>query len=230
VAKAMNHAAELCGAGGKGVKAEPEAAGMDQRANPSPKPANEGPSLEVTMKFIQDKLNDIGPVIWVEYYHETAKGDNWTNTFGEEIKEFVADSSACRISYRRISGNLTGAKIIGGELPPETSKFDMQVSLKDIADIVINPELESEVRLHAAATNPDYRRQTPTNVAPPVFSLQVVTNHPITMVWVQKPEFQFDPIKSVEFKFLDDKMADRVARALQHATELCGGGSKPEPF
>jgi len=29
---------------------------------PPPKPADEGPSLEVTMKFIQDKLNDIGPV------------------------------------------------------------------------------------------------------------------------------------------------------------------------
>ena len=37
---------------------------------PPPKPQDAGPSLEVTMKFIQDKMNDVGPVNYVEYNHD----------------------------------------------------------------------------------------------------------------------------------------------------------------
>jgi hypothetical protein len=31
-------------------------------------------------------------------------------------------------------------------------------------------------------------------------------------------------------RFYDQEMANRVANAMVHAVELCGGGSKPEPF
>jgi hypothetical protein len=31
-------------------------------------------------------------------------------------------------------------------------------------------------------------------------------------------------------RFYEQEMADRVAKALLHAVELCGGGPKPEPF
>jgi hypothetical protein len=30
--------------------------------------------------------------------------------------------------------------------------------------------------------------------------------------------------------FFDEQLANRVAKALVHAVELCGGGTKPEPF
>jgi hypothetical protein len=30
--------------------------------------------------------------------------------------------------------------------------------------------------------------------------------------------------------FFDEQLANRVAKALVHAVERCGGGSKPEPF
>ena len=32
------------------------------------------------------------------------------------------------------------------------------------------------------------------------------------------------------YYFLDEDTANRVAKAMVHAVELCGGGSKPEPF
>jgi hypothetical protein len=35
---------------------------------------------------------------------------------------------------------------------------------------------------------------------------------------------------SYEFYFHDEDVANRVAKALVHAVELCGGGSQPEPF
>jgi hypothetical protein len=31
-------------------------------------------------------------------------------------------------------------------------------------------------------------------------------------------------------RFYEQELADRVAKALIHAVELCGGGPKPEPF
>jgi hypothetical protein len=30
--------------------------------------------------------------------------------------------------------------------------------------------------------------------------------------------------------FRDEEMADRVAKAMIHDIEICGGGSQPEPF
>jgi hypothetical protein len=32
------------------------------------------------------------------------------------------------------------------------------------------------------------------------------------------------------FNFFDEQLANRVAKAMVHAVELCGGGRKPEPF
>jgi hypothetical protein len=37
-------------------------------------------------------------------------------------------------------------------------------------------------------------------------------------------------LRNVQFYFFDQEMADRVAKAMVHAVELCGGGSPPEPF
>ncbi len=32
------------------------------------------------------------------------------------------------------------------------------------------------------------------------------------------------------WSFRDEETANRVAKAMVHAAELCGGGRKPEPF
>jgi uncharacterized protein (DUF2384 family) len=36
--------------------------------------------------------------------------------------------------------------------------------------------------------------------------------------------------KENRFTFREEEMANRVAKAMVHAVELCGGGAKPEPF
>ena len=61
---------------------------------PPPKRANDGTSLEVTMKFIQDKLNGIGPVSHVVYYHDTAAGDHLDQPAQRPSLE------CCRISHQ----------------------------------------------------------------------------------------------------------------------------------
>jgi hypothetical protein len=35
---------------------------------------------------------------------------------------------------------------------------------------------------------------------------------------------------SMNWFFVDEDVANRVAKAMLHAVELCGGGAKPEPF
>jgi hypothetical protein len=39
-----------------------------------------------------------------------------------------------------------------------------------------------------------------------------------------------DNIGEFALPFRDEETANRVAKAMIHAIELCGGGSKPEPF
>src|SRR5271170_2470970 len=41
---------------------------------PPPKREDNGPSLTVTMTFIQDKLNDVGPVNFAFYVHDDSSG------------------------------------------------------------------------------------------------------------------------------------------------------------
>jgi membrane-associated protease RseP (regulator of RpoE activity) len=71
-----------------------------QTVPPPPKPADDGPSLEVTMKFIQDKLNDIGPLRYS--VGRRAVDADRDSVFGEtdEITNVVADPQRCTISYR----------------------------------------------------------------------------------------------------------------------------------
>ena len=81
------------------VTALPAVLVAQQSAPPPPKPADNGPSLAVTMQFIQDKLNDIGTITYVTTSHY--KDQTFTNVNHLTITNVIADPKACRISYRR---------------------------------------------------------------------------------------------------------------------------------
>ncbi len=163
------------------------------------KSADDGPNLEVTMKFIQDKLNAIGPVNYVAHMHNT-KGDDWTNQFKVEISKVVADPTACRISFH------WKAERDGTSL----GDADNSNNLKVVEDIVMLPREQDLNDRAKAAGHPEVNAR----VDPPVFLLQLRKAKETSIVGV----------------FSDEQLVDRVAKALVHAVELCGGGSKPEPF
>jgi hypothetical protein len=94
---------------------------------PPPKRANDGTSLEVTMKFIQDKLNGIGPVSHVVYYHDTAAGDHWTNQLRDQVSNVVAYPIKCHITYHWES-------VGDGKLIRDA---DQGFSLKDIEGVAV---------------------------------------------------------------------------------------------
>lgn len=54
---------------------------------------DDGPSLEVAMKFIQDKLNAVGPLNYASLQFGT------TYQFKMEVTKVIADPRGCRIDY-----------------------------------------------------------------------------------------------------------------------------------
>jgi hypothetical protein len=170
-------------------------------APPPPKPAGEGPTLENTMQFIQDKLNGVGAVNFVSYVHDSIAGTDWTQQSRRAAARVLADASGCRIDYHAKAEN-NGT--VGWD-------FDEWFYLKNVEDVVILPLDQEQKELNAAVGHPSWSSQ----VDPAVFVLKVRRK---------------DLSKSNSFYFFDEQMANRVAKAMVHGVELCGGGGKPEPF
>jgi hypothetical protein len=70
-----------------------------QAVSPPPKPADGGPSLAVTMQFIQDKLNQHGKINFAEYVQDNAAGNDWIVQQALEIVNVVIHPESCIISY-----------------------------------------------------------------------------------------------------------------------------------
>jgi hypothetical protein len=168
-----------------------------QDVPPPPKPQDEGPSLEVTMKFLQDKLP--GKVNYIVYGHDSLNGTDFINKVGYETSSVSVGAGRCRIDYHL-------RNILNGKTDVDQ---DTWFPLKQVQDIVVTPEDQRMKQLYSKDGHPEYSYR----VDPTIFALAV------TLSDDQSWEFDFD----------DETLSHRVAKALQHAVELCGGGSR-EPF
>jgi hypothetical protein len=167
---------------------------------PPPKPADSGPSLAVTMQFLQDKLADIGKVTYVIFSQNTTDGSTFSNTFTNEVSNVVADPNQCRISYHW-KDTRDGATM---------HDIDAGFLLRDVQDVVVKPYLQYQNEVNASAGSPNI--------------VTTSTNPPLTALLVRRPHGLSNLLP-----FSDADLADRVAKAFTHAVELCGGGNK-EPF
>ncbi|MGD0445552.1 MAG: hypothetical protein ABSA39_16575 [Edaphobacter sp.] len=168
---------------------------------PPPKPTDSGPSLAATMQFLQDKLNDIGKVSFVEFLHNTTTGEDFTETNTYEITNATAYPDQCRIAFHwKVTQN--GAT--------ESDDVHAGVPLRDVQDVVIEPLAQYQNEVDAAAGAPNIITSS--------------TNPPLSALVVRRPHgvVNFLP-------FTNPQLADRVAKAMTHAVELCGGGNK-DPF
>lgn len=181
-------------------------AAAQTRVPPPPKPgqsaqSQSGPSLEVTMQFISDKLNDIGKVNYVDFMHNTNDGTDSTVNAAHEFTNISASAQACHIGFH-LRDWLNG-----------TIKQDLDAgfNLKDVEDVVVEPMEKYLSQVDADAGVPNM--------------LVTSTSPHLTALLVRRPHnlINFFPIA-------DDTVADRLAKALTHAVELCGGGAKKEPF
>jgi hypothetical protein len=172
---------------------------LAQRAvPPPPRPASNGPSLEVTMQFIQEKLNQQGRINVAAYIHDNAAGNDWIAQYGYEMGNVVPHPESCYFSY-----HLTAWKD-GMRL----TDHDVGFPIADMQDVIILPveQVWKENDNRNGITTWSYKSD------PPVSFLRARRKTGI-----------------VDFVFTDAALADRVAKALVHAVELCGGGNK-DPF
>jgi hypothetical protein len=178
------------------------ASAQGKKAVPPPsKPADDGPSLKVTMKFIQDKLNDLGPVKYVQSDHDNSFGLDWKVQHREQFTNVVAHPSECRVSFHQEEED-------DGEVVYAEDDGLFLKEVKDIAVMSMDQYLKDPSETHGYPNSPTVR------VDPPVFVLEVrMTNKGAPKA----------------FYFFDEQLANRLAKAMVHAVEFCGG-SKREPF
>jgi hypothetical protein len=169
-----------------------------QDVPPPPKPKDDGPSLEVTMKFIEEKLNSIGRVNYMAYLHNNTDGSDMTLRISDEAKNLRAAAATCRIDFH------------DWEMQNEKVKADSDVwfLLKAVQEVAVKTREQDAKEIDSKSGHPEFSYR----VDPPIFILSINRkngNHTIS--------------------FYDEAMANRVAKALVHAVELCGGGNK-DPF
>ena len=74
-------------------------ASAQQAVAPPPKPADSGPSLEVTLQFIASKINSIGPIVVADNYHDNQENTDRHGAYSYEFSNATANVSACLVSY-----------------------------------------------------------------------------------------------------------------------------------
>lgn len=151
------------------------------------------------MKFIQDKISDQGKLNYTASIHDSGTNADWSVKFGKEAANVVADPSACRVSYRWRTAKNGNVTYDG----------DQKLDLKDVTEMNVLAIEQYQQQIDTQAGFPNYVSR----MIPSLFVLKV--RHPKGMDNV--------------FFFNDEDLANRVAKAMVHAVELCGGGNK-EPF
>jgi hypothetical protein len=167
---------------------------------PPPKPADNGPTLAVTMQFIQDKMNEQGKINFALYTHDNSSGADWpVYQISIEVTNVIADPATCRITWHKVTTN-------GGKVGINR---DLSLDLRDVQTFEVRTSTHEAKMEDTANGNPALdKRQDP-----PYFALTARSKGN-----AETPLF-----------FVNEDTANRVAKAMVHAVELCGGGNK-DPF
>lgn len=179
-------------------------------------PTGSSPTLAETMKFIQDKLNDNNKTSWIDHdqytlVYKRGSDTGWHDTVTHEYSSVVADTGQCSISYHiftKLSGGYWGMKTSEGK---NNKGEDKTFSLRSVQEIVVKPWEQYETEWLAKNGHPD---KTIASSTPAITALVVRQPHGVENV----------------FTFTDAALADRIAKAMIHSVELCGGGKSEEPF
>ena len=155
------------------------------------------------MKFIEDKLNEQGSVTYTMNVHNSETNAAYKYR-AERILDVNADAAACTLAFTQDG---TGDRVWNVR-----SKF----SFREVEKLTVSSSAELETK---RSVEFGYGQMT-TEYVPPVFSLTVQM-----LKGKQVEGFPF----FLDFRFREEDLAQRAAKAMVHAVELCGGGSK-DPF
>jgi len=204
-----------------------------QPVPPPPKPTDSGPSFAVTMQFIQDKLNNQGQV---GYVTGSTSGPGSTNRVLARVSDPVADPAACALratkdnDYTTVITEGYTSSLTSDDLH-STSVQSIAASFKEIEKIAVESLQDNFNRQNAEQAHPEIID----TVTPAVFVLTLSSSKPtisLHSTYTQgkrTPQVTDTIEKEYTFVFREEETADRVAKAMVHAIELCGGGNK-DPF
>jgi hypothetical protein len=202
-------------------------------------PAAEGPSLEVTMKFIQDKVNQQGEIDFVFSGSNTVTGQSISPEADSLESRVIAVDPAGGLSVQE---SQKSPLIMQSQEIPLGAEFMRFTKSETTTWRVYFKDVE---KLEVLNSNDFKHRNNPSVVFrddPPLYDIVVhlvagktVPRHTVKRIEGGKTDKTTttesdDSIREFVLLFRDEETADRVAKAIVHAVELCGGGSKPEPF
>jgi hypothetical protein len=207
---------------------------------PPPKPNDDGPSLEVTMKFIQDKMNDHGAVGYV-YTRSNFGGAVFRHH--DLMSDVVADATTCTLRATEkfavqieVAEGVTyteGGKAVSGDDLHRDVVETSSSSFKEVASVAVESAEHYWSRKAAEAARPEIIYTH----TPAVYNLSLIAAkkdafslHSTVSKGKQPRQNSERTNNETTFVFRDEETANRVAKAMLHAVELCGGGNKSEPF
>ncbi len=155
--------------------------------------AAQSPSLDVTLGFIRDQVAEQGQLAYASTTRDPATSQTWDNQFTVEASTVTSDDNACTLGFHWHS-------TVDGK---PAQDLDTTISFKIVTSVSISSMDDDVARLNAAGGHAGWVSQ----MRPPVWVLLLhkSNGHTNTM------------------DFRDRDMAERVAKAIRHAAELCGG-------
>ncbi|MGD0682432.1 MAG: hypothetical protein ABR990_10300 [Terracidiphilus sp.] len=194
-------------------------------------PATGGPSLAESLKFIQDKVNQQGEIVYSDTPSYANNGESLGSSFQySQESQVVAFDPAGGLSLQE----KTSVTVLGTTSSGTTT---WQVSFKDLDKLEVMNSGDLKHSLNQGFMYQDI---------PQFFELVVhmasgktVRQHSRMTICTKGIILSKQSCKNPEsdtnvgvftLHFRDEEMAGRVAKAMIHAIDLCGGGSPPEPF
>ena len=170
---------------------------------PSAHQEDNGPSLEATMNFIQEKLSAQGTINWITAVQDTVTGATImpASPQSEAKSEVVANPRSCKLSYH-VKGTLGGRTVL------DKGSF---ISFKNVDKIEVMTLDNYHNRNNAKQGHPERMESD----SPTVYIVAIgFTDVPGGTGWIVS----------------EQDMANRIANAMFRAAQLCGSEVKSEPF
>ena len=187
-----------------------------------PPPAAAGPSLEATMQYLKEKIEGIGELHYCSGYIPYTS-DGTVAACAQTTQSFMVavDSTSCTLQFDSKNDELHWS--FSDRLPlGDISKIELTSinALRGNDSVKADPDLP-QLAIHFS--KPSLHRHIAKVVMVPDTSQKVDKHHPQQMI--QKVQEENSLLKGYGIVFDDADEAARVAKALTHASELCGGGN-----
>jgi hypothetical protein len=200
----------------------------------TPAAADSGQSLGATMHSIQEQLSKQGQVSWTE---TVSNQPGMTIRETANLGDVMADPEACTLyatqtvdySIDLPSGRALKPGVTADDLHSHVVETDT-LSFKQVGNVTVEKMQDVSNQTYMDAGH----KEISVTVTPPVFyvkvraSSAVFASHTSTTKGKQAAVEMDATGKTNGLTIRDEETANRVAKAMIHAVELCGGGAKKD--